>query len=395
MKAPLAGLRVLSVEQFGAGPYGSLYLANLGAEVIKIEQPGSGDPSRHMGPWRLGEADSDYYQTFNLSKRSLTLDLKDPEGMDVLHRLVARSDAVMNNLRGSQPARLGLDYASLARHNRAIVCGHISAYGRDNERADWPGYDYLMQAEAGFLSLTGEPDTPPARFGLSIIDFMTGVVGALGLVAALREAERTGEGGDVDVSLFDVALHQLTYPGTWYLNRGAVTGRLPRGAHPYASPSQLCRTRDGWIFIMCMTQKFWEILVDILERPELAEDVRFRDLAARNDHRDELTVVLDEAMAERDSADWLARMQGRIPAAPVLDVPAALDNPFAHAVGMVEETPHPEREAFRSLANPIRIDGRRAPGRTGSGLGADSAALLDELGYSGEQIESLRSRGVI
>ena len=395
MKAPLAGLRVLSVEQFGAGPYGSLYLANLGAEVIKIEQPGSGDPSRHMGPWRLGEADSDYYQTFNLGKRSLTLDLKDPEGMDVFHRLVARSDAVMNNLRGSQPARLGLDYASLAPHNKAIVCGHISAYGRDNGRADWPGYDYLMQAEAGFLSLTGEPDTPPARFGLSIIDFMTGVVGALGLVAALREAGRTGEGGDVDVSLFDVALHQLTYPGTWYLNRGAVTGRLPRGAHPYASPSQLCRTRDGWIFIMCMTQKFWQILVEILERPELGEDVRFRDLAARNDHRDELTAVLDEVMAERDSADWLARMQGRIPAAPVLDVPAALDNPFARAVGMVEETPHPEREAFRSLANPIRIDGRRAPGRTGSGLGADSTALLDELGYSGEQIESLRSRGVI
>lgn len=395
MKAPLAGLRVLSVEQFGAGPYGSLYLANLGAEVVKIEQPGSGDPSRHMGPWRLGEADSDYYQTFNLGKRSLTLDLKRPEGRDILHRLVARSDAIMNNLRGSQPARLGLDYASLAPHNKAIVCGHISAYGRDNERADWPGYDYLMQAEAGFLSLTGEPDTPPARFGLSIIDFMTGVVGALGLVAALREAGRTGEGGDVDVSLFDVALHQLTYPGTWYLNRGAVTGRLPRGAHPYASPSQLCRTRDGWIFIMCMTQKFWEILLDILERRELAEDARFRDLAARNDHRDELTAVLDGIMTERDSADWLARMQGRIPAAPVLDVPAALENPFAHAVGMVEETPHPEREAFRSLANPIRIDGRRAPGRTASGLGADNAALLDELGYSAEQIESLRSGGVI
>lgn len=395
MKAPLAGLRVLSIEQFGAGPYGSLYLANLGAEVIKIEQPGTGDPARRMGPWRLGEDDSDYYQAFNLGKRSLTLDLKRSEGREILHRLVATSGALMNNLRGSQPARLGLDYASLAPHNPAIVCGHISAYGRDNERADWPGYDYLMQAEAGFLSLTGEPDTPPARFGLSIIDFMTGVVGAFALVAALRQAEATGEGGDVDVSLFDVALHQLTYPGTWYLNRGAVTGRLPRGAHPYASPSQLCRTRDGWIFIMCMTQKFWLILVEILERPELAEDVRFRDLAARNEHRDELTAVLDEIMGGRDSADWLQRMQGRIPAAPVLDVPAALDNPFARAVGMVEETPHPENPSFRSLANPIRIDGARAPGATGSGLGADSDALLEELGYSAGEIETLRGEGVI
>ncbi len=395
MKAPLAGLRILSVEQFGAGPYGSLYLANLGAQVIKVEQPGTGDPSRHMGAWRLGEDDSDYYQTFNLGKRSLTLDLKRPQGRDILHQLVARSDAVMNNLRGSQPARLGLDYAALAPHNRAIVCAHISAYGRDNERADWPGYDYLMQAEAGFFSLTGEPDTPPARFGLSIIDFMTGVVGALGLVAALREAERTGEGGDVDVSLFDVALHQLTYPGTWYLNRGAVTGRLARGAHPYASPSQLCRTRDGWIFIMCMTQKFWEILLEIIGRSDLAGDPRFRDLAARNEHRDALTGVLDEVLGERDSAEWLKRMQGRIPAAPVLDVPAALDNPFAHTVGMVEATPHPERPSFRSLANPVRIDGERAHGRTGSALGADSAALLGELGYTGEEIERLRGDGVI
>ena len=395
MKAPLAGLRILSVEQFGAGPYGSLYLANLGAEVIKIEQPGTGDPARQMGRWRLGDDDSDYYQTFNLAKRSLTLDLKRAEGREILHRLAARSDAVMNNLRGSQPSRLGLDYASLAPHNRAIVCGHISAYGRDNERADWPGYDYLMQAEAGFCSLTGEPDTPPARFGLSVIDFMTGVVGALGLVAALRRAEQTGEGGDVDVSLFDVALHQLTYPGTWYLNRGEVTGRLPRGAHPYASPSQLCRTRDGWIFIMCMTQKFWEILLDIIERPDLAEDARFRDLAARSDHRDELTAVLDGVLAERDSADWLGRMQGRIPAAPVLDVPAALDNPFARAVGMVEDTPHPEHPSFRSLANPIRIDGRRAPGAPGAGLGADSDALLEELGYTAEQIEALRGEGVV
>lgn len=395
MKAPLAGVRILSAEQFGAGPYGSLYLANLGAEVVKIEQPGSGDASRQMGPWRLGEADSDYYQTFNLGKRSLTLDLKRAEGREVLHRLVAKSHAVMNNLRGNQPARLGLDYVSLAPHNPAIVCAHISAYGRDNERAGWPGYDYLMQAEAGFLSLTGEPDTPPARFGLSVIDFMTGVVGALGLVAALREAQRTGQGADVDVSLFDVALHQLTYPGTWYLNRGAVTGRLPRGAHPYASPSQLCRTRDGWIFIMCMTQKFWQILLEIIDRPDLGADPRFRDLAARNEHRDALTAQLDRVFARRDSAEWLSRMQGRIPAAPVLDVAEALDNPFVEAVGMVEPTPHPANAAFRSLASPIRIDGRRAPGRVAGPLGADSDALLEEAGYGRDEIDGLRRDGIV
>ncbi|MEJ2601706.1 MAG: CaiB/BaiF CoA-transferase family protein [Gammaproteobacteria bacterium] len=395
MTAPLSGLRILSVEQFGAGPYGSLYLANLGAEVIKIEQPGLGDPSRRMGPWHLGDDDSDYFQTFNLHKRSLSLDLKREEGREILHRLVARCDAVMNNLRGSQPARLGLDYPSLQAHNPAIVCAHISAYGRDNERADWPGYDYLMQAEAGFLSLTGEPDTPPARFGLSVIDFMTGVVAALGLVAAIRQAERTGEGADVDVSLFDVALHQLSYPGTWYLNQGAVTGRLPRGAHPYASPSQLCRTADGWIFIMCMTQKFWEILLEIVDRPDLGQDPRFHDLAARNDNRQALTAVLDDVLSARDSADWLSRMQGRIPSAPVLDVAEALDNPFVAATGMVESTPHAANAAFRSLANPIRMNGRRQPGRVCSPLGGDTEALLDEVGYSADEIRQLRGRGVV
>ncbi|HKK22466.1 MAG TPA: CoA transferase, partial [Pseudohaliea sp.] len=148
-------------------------------------------------------------------------------------------------------------------------------------------------------------------------------------------------------------------------------------------------------FIMCMTQKFWQILLDIIERPDLTDDARFCDLAARNEHRDELTAVLDGVLAERDSADWLERMQGRIPAAPVLDVPAALDNPFAHAVGMVEDTPHPQRPSFRSLANPIRIDGERAPGAPGAGLGGDSDALLDELGYTTEEIETLRGEGVV
>ncbi|MEO5830422.1 MAG: CoA transferase, partial [Rhodanobacter sp.] len=204
---PLQGIRILAVEQYGAGPYGSMHLADLGAEVIKIESPPGGDVSRATGPYFLGEGDSQFFQTFNLNKRSLRLDLKAAAGREVFERLVGSAAAVLNNLRGDQPAKLGLDYATLGKLNPKIVCAHLSAYGRDNERAAWPGYDYLMQAEAGFMALTGEPGQPPSRFGLSMVDYMTGTTMAMGLLAALLGAGRSGIGRDVDVSLFDVALH--------------------------------------------------------------------------------------------------------------------------------------------------------------------------------------------
>ena len=242
---PLQGLRILAVEQYGAGPYGSMHLADLGAEVIKIESPPGGDVSRGTGPYFLGEGDSLFFQTFNLNKRSLRLDLKAAEGREVFERLVGTADAVLNNLRGDQPVKLGLDYARLGKLNPKVVCAHLSAYGRDNERAAWPGYDYLMQAEAGFMALTGEPDAPPARFGLSMVDFMTGTTMSLGLLAAVIGAMRTGLGRDVDVSLFDVALHQLSYPASWYLNQQHETTRLPRSAHPSTVPCQVYKTADG------------------------------------------------------------------------------------------------------------------------------------------------------
>jgi succinate---hydroxymethylglutarate CoA-transferase len=240
---PLEGVRILSVEQYGAGPFGTLYLADLGAEVVKIEPPQGGDVSRASGPHYLGEGDSQFFQTFNRNKRSITLDLKHPDGQALLHRLVPRFDAVMNNLRGDQPAKLGLTYARLGPVKPSLVCAHLSAYGREGPRAAWPGYDYLMQAEAGFLSVTGEPGGPPARMGLSIIDYMTGITCSLALLAALLGAARTGRGRDVDVCLYDVAMHQLSYPATWYLNEGDVTGRRPRSGHPSVVPTETAADR--------------------------------------------------------------------------------------------------------------------------------------------------------
>jgi crotonobetainyl-CoA:carnitine CoA-transferase CaiB-like acyl-CoA transferase len=393
---PLQGLRVLTFENFGAGPFGSMYLADLGAEVIKVEnREQGGDATRGMGPHFLGPHDSHFFQTFNLNKRSLTLNLKAPEGQKVFHRLVANADAVLNNLRGDQPDKLGLTYAALKAANPRIVCAHLSAYGRDNERRAWPGYDYLMQAEAGFLHLTGEPGTPPARMGLSIVDYMTGITTALALLSALFGAQRSGQGRDVDVSLFDVALHQLSYPGTWFLNERTRTERLPRSSHPSAVPVQLFRSSDGWIFVMCMTEKFWQELMRVLDTPQIAADPRFSSMAARGQHRDELTPILDAEFGKDTTANWLARLQGVLPAAPVFDMPDALDSPYPTRIGMIRNTPHPARPDFRTFANPIKLDGRRLPAQVGSALGADTEALLREMGYGTEEIEQLRVRKVI
>ncbi|MEZ5500129.1 MAG: CoA transferase [Steroidobacteraceae bacterium] len=396
MKSPLAGLRILTLENFGAGPFGSMYLADLGAEVIKIEsREQGGDATRSMGPHFLGAHDSHFFQTFNFNKRSVTLNLKSSRGREIFQRLVKTADAVMHNLRGDQPAKLGLTYADLRTANPRVVCAHLTAYGRDNERYAWPGYDYLMQAEAGYLSLTGEPGSPPSRMGLSIVDFMTGITTALAVLAALRGAEKTGSGGDVDVSLFDVAMHQLTYPGSWYLNEGTLTGRLPRSSHPSATPVQLFRTADGWVFIMCMTEKFWQALLGVLGNEALASDDRFIGAEQRRRHRDELTGLLDREFSRETTATWLSRLQGLLPAAPVYDMAQALDNPFVERIGMLRKVQHPQRANFRALANPIRLDRERLPMAPAAALGADTADVLGEIGISADELSELKKSAVI
>jgi crotonobetainyl-CoA:carnitine CoA-transferase CaiB-like acyl-CoA transferase len=229
--------------------------------------------------------------------------------------------------------------------------------------------------------------------GLSIIDYMTGITTAVAILSSLIGVLKSGRGHDIDVSLFDVALHQLTYPGNWYLNEGHPTERLPRSSHPSAVPVQLFRTGDGWIFVMCMTEKFWQGLVAEIGRADLASDPRFATPADRRQNRDELTRVLDEEFSRGTTRQWLDRLQGLLPAAPVYDLPQALDNPYAHAVGMVRSLPHPARPDFRVLANPIKLDGERLPARPAPGLGEHTEDLLHEVGYSDAEIEALRRKG--
>ena len=393
---PLAGVRVIAVEQYGAGPFGSMQLADMGAEVIKIENPAEGgDVSRGVGPYFPAEGDSDFFQAFNRNKRSLTLNLRAPGAKQVLADLVASADAVLDNLRGDQPARLGVTYDALKHANPRIVCAHLSAYGREGSRANWPGYDYLMQAEAGYLALTGEPDGPPARFGLSIVDMMAGVYAALALLGGVVAARASGTGRDVDVSLFDTALSNLNYLAPWYLNEGHTQGREPRGAHPSLTPSQLYRTADGWIFIMCNKQKFWPVLCEKIGRPELAEDPRFATYAARLAHRAALTPLLDAALGERTTAAWLAHFAGSVPAAPVHDVAQALSSDFVRAEDRVWTYDHPTRPDFRMVAPAFRFPDAAMPRRAAPALGADTDAVLRALGYDAERIAALRESGTI
>lgn len=392
---PLEGVRILSVEQYGAGPFGSLYLADMGAEVVKIETPGSGDSSRASGPHFLGEGDSHFFQTFNRNKRSLTLDLKKPEGQATLRRLLPSFDAVLNNLRGDIPDKLGLTYDALGSVKPEIVCAHLSAYGRTGPRAAWPGYDYLMQAEAGWFHLTGDPEGPPARMGLSIVDYMTGVVAALGLVSALLGAARTGKGRDMDVSLYDVAMHQLSYPATWYLNEGDVTGRRPRSGHPSVVPCETLPTKDGWIFVMCVLPKFWEALAVALGAPDLPTDPRFATPRARFDNRDALMEIFDPLARRKTTAEWMAEFGGRVPAAPVLTLDQALENPFFRDRGGVRAVDHPMRPDFGMVASPIRVGEAEAPSRPAPALGADTDAVLSEAGFGPDEIAALRAAGAV
>jgi crotonobetainyl-CoA:carnitine CoA-transferase CaiB-like acyl-CoA transferase len=377
---PLTGVRIVSVEQFGAAPYGSMFLADLGAEVIKVENVATGgDPARKTGPYLLGPNDSEYFQTWNMNKKSVALDLRTEEGKAALTRLAMGAEVVLNNLRGDLPAKMGLDYKTLGRAKPSLVCVHVSAYGRDNERAAWPGYDYLMQAETGLMHLTGEPDSPPTRIGApSMVDHTTGLTAMVGLLSALIQARATGKGCDVDTCLFDAALHQLGYTAIWYLNEGHVPERQTRSAHFSLAPVQTLPTADGWVFVMCLTAKFWNALLDILGRQDLNADARFATPEARHLNRAPLTAALDAEFRKHPTSHWMKVLAGVLPIAPVLELDEALENPFLRTTGMIAHVPHPERPNMRVLANPIKINGQRLSQQVCSTPGADNAAVLAE-----------------
>ncbi len=396
LRLPLEDVRVLAVEQYGAGPWATLQLADLGAEVIKVEDPhAGGDVGRYVPPFQEGEH-SLFFETFNRGKKSISLDLRHPQARPVLEDLVRRVDAVYSNLRGDQPRRLGLTYEQLKDVNPRVVCCSLSGFGMTGPRASEGGYDYMMQGLAGWMSLTGEPDGPPTKSGLSLVDLSGGYASAIALLAGLWRARRDGVGCDCDVSLFETALHELVYVGTWAATRGYVPPRRPSSAHPSIVPFQNFRASDGWLVVACPKQKFWERLCQAIDRPELAHDERFSNFAARDRNRDQLLSLLEEVFARRSVDEWL-RVLGAagVPCARVNSVLEALEEPQALARGDVVEHDHPVLGRVRTLRTPLRLsEGERVPSR-GPFWGEHTAEVLIELcGYTRERVRELARAGV-
>ncbi len=396
---PLDSLRILAIEQYGAGPFGTQLLADMGAEVIKIEnRKTGGDYARALGPYFIDGAEEDdsslFFQSVNRNKKSLTLDLGNPDARAILERLVAGADAVADNLRGDVPGKLGLTYEALKEANPAIVCAHCSGYGREGPRKAWPGYDFLMQAEAGYFHMSGEPGTPPTRMGLSIVDFMAGTYMALGLVSAVVGARDTGKGSDIDVNLYDTALFNLSYLSTWALNKDYDPRRVARSAHASLVPCQLYKTADGWIYLMCNKEKFWPELCLAIDRPTLAEDPRFRTFSDRLQRRDELTQILDQALSHASSAEWLERLRGRIPVAPVRTPREALNDPDMQASAKIETVARADGARFQLLRSPIHC-GVDVASQACPPMGHDTDAILADSGYTTEEIDSFRAAQLI
>ncbi len=394
---PLQDVRIVAIEQYGAGPFGSVQLADLGAEVIKIEDPKTGgDVGRYVPPFQEGQ-DSLFFETFNRNKRSLVLDLTVPSGRGVLEDLVRCSDAVYSNLRGDVPERLRIRYEDLKHVNPRIVCCSLSGFGMVGSRRDQPGYDYLLQGMAGWMSLTGEPDGPPAKSGLSLVDFAAGSVAALALIAGLHAARRDGVGMDCDVSLFDVAISLLTYLGTWHLTGGYEPQRMARSAHPSLVPFQNFPTADGWIVVACPKEKFWRRLTEAVGRPELAADERFGDFAARRKNREELVAALDEIFTTRTTEAWLAALGAAgVPCAPVQTVEEALADPGVVERSMIVETEHQRFGTVRSIASPVRVGPQRTDHRRAPTLNEDATYVLEELlNYGPGAVERLVREGAV
>jgi crotonobetainyl-CoA:carnitine CoA-transferase CaiB-like acyl-CoA transferase len=391
---PLEDIRIVSVEQYGAGPFGSLHLADLGAEVIKVEDPAvGGDVGRYVPPYAEGE-DSLFFETFNRNKRSVSLDLATPAGREVFEDLVRCSDVVYSNLRGDVPAKLGIRYDDLKHLNARIVCCSLTGFGMTGPRAKQPGYDYVLQAIAGWMSITGEPDGPPTKSGLSLVDYCGGFVAALAILAAVHAARRDGSGADCDISLYDTAVSLLTYPAVWHLNAGFEPRRTRHSAHPSLVPFQAFEASDGWIVVGCAKEKFWVRMAEAMDRADLLGDPRFGSFEARREHADELLPILEAAFRERSCADWLALLEpAGVPCGTVNDVGGALADEHTAARGLVVETDHPRFGTVRQLASPVRVGDaptyRRAPRRN-----EDAGHVLGTvLGYDEDRRRDLEAGG--
>jgi crotonobetainyl-CoA:carnitine CoA-transferase CaiB-like acyl-CoA transferase len=393
-RTSLAGIRVLEVGVFMAAPFAGMQLADLGADVVKVEPPVRGDPSRQIGPFVSGE--SSPFVRLNRNKRSVVVDLKHPDGKATFLRLAASADVLLENLRPGAMTGLGLGYDEVRAHNPGLVYVSVSGWGQDGPRAGLPGLDVMAQARSGLMSITGEPDGPPAKIGVPMCDLVSGLYAALAATAALRARDATGEGQHVDVSLFEAGVSFAIWEAGRYFGAGEVGGRLG-SAHQSTAPYQAFRTADGWVTIGAVTSKSWAGLCDVLALPDLLADPRYADAYERQVLRHDLAPVIERATRGWETEPLLAALDAAgVPCAPIADYADVFGDEHLGAREFFWDAPHPSLGEVRQLGSPMRMSATPAVRRhAGPQLGADTRRVLAEAGFSETEIEGLVTSGAV
>ena len=391
----LTGLTVLDLSRVLSGPFATMTLADLGADVVKIEQPGTGDDTRQWGPPFQGDQAA-YFLSVNRNKRSLAVDLKSVDGLALVRELARRADVVVENFRPGTAARLGLGYDDLAAENPGLVYASISGYGQTGPDSHRAGYDAIAQARSGIMSVTGEADGPPVRVGVSSADLVAGMWAVIGILAALRERDRSGQGQWVDISLLDGSVSWLTYVAAGYFATGT---RPPRygSAHPTIAPYQGFATKDGDLMLAVGNDAIWRCFAPVAGLDELVDDPRFSTNPLRVSHRDELLPLVADAMASRTSAQWMELLDAAgVPVGPIQTVDEVVTDPQVLARGMVGEVEHPTAGTLRTIGCPVRLTATPPQVRTAPPtLGQHTDDILAELGLDQTRIDDLRARGAV
>jgi crotonobetainyl-CoA:carnitine CoA-transferase CaiB-like acyl-CoA transferase len=392
---PLQGVRILTVSQYGAGPFATQQLCDLGAEVIKIENPtDDGDVGRRVPPLFAENNSSLFFESYNRGKKSIGLRLDQPAGQEVFKRLAKESDVIFHNLRGDVAVRLGLTYSSLKEVNLRLVCLALTGYGMHGPEASLPGYDYLFQGKAGWMSLTGPPDGYPIKSGLSLVDLSAGMMAALVTVSAVYRARETGVGGEVEVSLYDTALSLLGYIGTWTMSQDWEAERLAHSAHPSVIPFQEFPTADGHVVIACVKDKFFYRLCDIMELPDLID--KYPTMLQRVQHRSEITKILEDRFRTRTTEEWIQKLRGHVPCEPVNSIKEALaGGEIPKQRGLLIEYEHPTLGTVKTLGPPFKGWWQNVEERAPF-FAENTAEILQRIGgLSQQEVLRLEQNGIV